>query len=183
MCAHTPCSLPLPTEAMAGYGLSTLPDTSSQRPPPPGPPQENYANPPVTIQPPHAASAPNPGPKEPVQNIPVQPVINAGQPTFNTEKPAFNPVQPVYNAIQPGGQPVGQPVGQSVETYDGGQPVKATRAMAADQGVMQYPAPAPPPHLPPRTDIRPAAKPEPDVPSFTEGDAISDHGVYTHLGR
>ena len=187
---------------MAGYGLATLPDTSSQRHPPPGPPQENYGNPPLANQPPHlvhppnqytrppamihppaAQPAPNPVSGGPVQNDPMRTII--GQPTFNTGKAAFNPAQPVYNARQPFNS--GQPSGQPVETYDGGQTVKANRAMAAaagvveDQEVMQYPTPAPPPQLPPRTDIRPAAKPEPDVPSFSEGDAKSDHGLYTIL--
>ena len=102
---------------------------------------------------------------------------------------------------QPGGQQTGQPgmnmvqqpqtgqPGMNIVQQSGGQQVRASREMVAGAvgavvGVapgmaMQPRAQAAPPPLPPRTDL---ARPEPEVPSFTEDEAKSDIGKCTVCG-
>ena len=111
---------------------------------------------------------------QPGLNVVQQP---GGQQTAQT---GLNVVQ------QPGGQQAAQP-GMNVPVV---QQVRASREMVAGAvgavvGVapgmagMQPRAQAAPPPLPPRTDL---ARPEPEVPSFTEDEAKSDHGKCTVCG-
>ena len=111
---------------------------------------------------------------QPGLNVVQQP---GGQQTAQT---GLNVVQQpgVQQTAHPGMNiPVVQQVRASREMVAGA--VGAVVGVAPGMAGMQPRAQAAPPPLPPRTDL---ARPEPEVPSFTEDEAKSDHGKCTVCG-